>query len=124
MTMIEQNKVLMRTIVTIFNTGDVSQVDVLFAADYEDHQRPDGWDITGPEEFRQIVTGARNATQYLHVTIQDLIAEGDRVVARLRWQSADLAGVEVDRETIDILRVTQGQVAEHWGAETWRTVVN
>jgi predicted SnoaL-like aldol condensation-catalyzing enzyme len=48
-----------------------------------------------------------------------LIAEGDKVVVRLRWHSTDLTGKTLDRETIDIIRLANGQMVEHWGAEAW-----
>jgi predicted ester cyclase len=63
--------------------------------------------------------GARVSLQALKVTIEALIAEDDKVVARLQWHSTDLAGKKLNRETIDILRFVEGQVVEHWGAEAW-----
>lgn len=116
-----QHKATLKKIVDIFNTGDVSEVDLIFSPDYIDHQRPPGMDMDGPDEFRQIVTDARQSLRELKVTIKDLISEGDKVVGRLGWHIVDLAGKEVQRETIDILRFVDGQVVEHWGAEAWRT---
>ena len=114
----------MQKIVEIFNTGDLSDVDRVFSPQYIDHQKPEGWDVTGPEEFRQIVTNAHNSLKTLIVTIEDLFAESDKVAARLQWHSVDLTGAEVNRETIDILRIENGKVIEHWGAEEWRSVVD
>ena len=48
-----------------------------------------------------------------------MIAEGDKLVARLRWQSADAHRRTVDRATIEILRFSNGRIAEHWGTEAW-----
>ncbi len=39
-------------IVAVFNTEDVFDVDVLFAAEYVDHQKPAGLDLDGPEELK------------------------------------------------------------------------
>lgn len=110
----------MQKVVAIFSTGDFSDVDLIFSPDYVDHQKPPGMEIDGPDEFKQIVTDARQSVRELMVTIEDLIAEADRVVGRLRWHILDLTGKEIQRETIDILRFEQGQVVEHWGAEAWR----
>jgi predicted ester cyclase len=77
--------------------------------------------LDGPNEFKQIVMDTRAAAQNLKVMIEDLISDGDKVVGRLGWQITDLAGKEIKRETIDILRLDNGQVVEHWGAEAWRT---
>jgi predicted SnoaL-like aldol condensation-catalyzing enzyme len=53
------------------------------------------------------------------VTIEDIIAEGDTVVARLQWHSTHPEGKKIERETIDILRFAHGKAVEHWGAEAW-----
>ena len=97
---------------------------MIFSPAYMDHQQPPGMDIQGPDEFKQIVMDAKTWLLKLNVTIEDLIAEGDKVVARLQWHSTDLAGKNVDRETIDILRFVNGQVVEHWGAEAWTSEDN
>ena len=116
-----QNKLIMKKVVYIFNTGDLSDVDLIFSPDYIDHQRPYGMEIDGPNEFKQIVMDTRGSLRQLRVTIEDLISEGDKVVGRLHWHLTDLADKEIRRETIEILRFFSGQVVEHWGAEAWRT---
>ena len=116
----EKNKTTMKKIVDIFNTGDLSGIDSLFSSGYIDHQRPPGLDLDGPEEFKQIVMGARTSLRHLYVTLEDVIAEGDTVAARLQWHGTLPLGKRIDRETIDILRFIAGQVVEHWGAEVWR----
>lgn len=115
-----ENKAILNRIVDIFNTGDLYKVDLIFSPDYIDHQKPLGMDIDGPNEFKQIVTNARQSLRELTVTIEDLIAEEDKVAGRLRWHIIDLAGNEIHRETLEILRFVSGQVVEHWGAEAWR----
>ena len=115
-------KVIMQKIVDIFNTGDLADVDLIFSPDYIDHQKPAGMEMDGPNEFKQIVTNARQSVRKLTVVIEDLIAEQDKIVGRLQWHIIDLAGKEIHRETIDILRLESGQVVEHWGAEAWRMV--
>jgi predicted SnoaL-like aldol condensation-catalyzing enzyme len=40
----------------------------------------------------------------------------DRAVARIRWRGRRHEGDDVDRETIDIVRVVDGRAVEHWGA--------
>ncbi len=117
------NKALLEQIVAAFNTGDLSQVDVIFAPGYVDHQKPADWTIDGPEEFKQIVTNALAATRSLRVDVQDVLAENDRVAARLLWRGVDHEGVKLHRETLEILRIQNGQVVEHWGAESWRSAL-
>lgn len=118
---LDHNRAIMKRIVSIFNTGDLSDVDLIFPPDYIDHQRPLGMEIDGSDEFKQIVIHTRQYVRKLNVTIEDLIGEDDKVVGRLGWQITDLAGKTIHRETIDILRFVNGKVIEHWGAEAWKT---
>jgi predicted SnoaL-like aldol condensation-catalyzing enzyme len=116
-----ENKVATKKIVEIFNTGDLSEVASLFSPEYVDHQRPAWLDVSGSEEFKQIVMDARMSLPNLRVTVEDVIAEGEKVTTRLHWHSSHPTGKQVDRETIEILRFVRGKVVEHWGAEAWRT---
>ncbi len=113
------NKTAMKRIVAIFSSGDMSQLDVVIAPDYLDHQGLGGGAMHGQAGFRQVVMVARAALPHLQVAIHDLIAEDDKVVAQLQWHSRDAAGKTIDRETIEILRFRDGQAVEHWGAEAW-----
>ncbi len=113
------NKTAMKRIVDIFSSGDVSQIDAVIAPDYLDHQGLGAGAMHGQAGFRHVVTVARAALPQLQVVIHDLIAEDDKVVARLRWHSHDPVGKMIDRETIEILRFRDGRAVEHWGAEAW-----
>jgi len=49
------------------------------------------------------------------LSIEDLIANETRAVARIRWRFAPPGqGDAVERETIEIIRVEGGQAVEHW----------
>jgi ketosteroid isomerase-like protein len=110
------NKTLLRKLVRAFETGNLSDLDALIDPDYVDHQGLDGTELRGADGFRRVVTAARGAKLHLHVSIEDLIAENDRVAARLRWHGTSASGKSLERETIDIIRVAGGRAAEHWGA--------
>ena len=109
------NKELFKRIVDIFNSGNTSEVASIFTHDYLDHQKPEWFTVDGPEEFAQIVKLARDSLPNLKVTVEgSLIADGDMIAARLRWFSD-----KGERETLEILRISDGKFAEHWGAEAW-----
>lgn len=110
------SRLVMERVVTAFNTGDLSVVDGLFAAGYIDHQKPAWVTVDGPEEFRQVVRGARQSLPNLQVRIEDLIAAPTAVAARLSWRSVDDGGTVVERETIELLHLQDGRIVEHWGA--------
>jgi steroid delta-isomerase-like uncharacterized protein len=59
----------------------------------------------------------------LHITVEDLIAEGDRVVGRVTFrgthskdfQGMPATGKQIEMQVIDILRVEDGKIMERWG---------
>lgn len=112
---VAKNKALMRKIVDMFATGDLSQVSTVIATEYIDHQGLQGVVITGADGFSRVVAAARTGCSDLRISIEDLMAEGDRVAARLRWVCLRPTGEKIARETIDILRFANGQAVEHWG---------
>ena len=116
---VSENKAATKKIVDMFVTGDLAEVHSIIASDYLDHQGLGGVEIGGPHGFRQVVGAARTGLPNLQVIIEDLIAEGDKVVVRLRWHSTAPGGKVIDRETIDILRFVNAQAVEHWGAVSW-----
>lgn len=115
----DENKALMREMVRIFETGDLSRVASVIDAGYIDHQGFGGIALEGTAGFSFVVTAARTAVADLRVSIEDLIAEDDRVAARLRWHGTGSAGNQVERETIEIVRFAGGRAVEHWGTRVW-----
>lgn len=109
-------RAVLRKIVEVFNTGDVRAVPSLFSEDYLDHQGLDWIEIRGHDGFCRVVAATRSGFDRLDVTIEDEIVEGEKVVGRLRWHGNRANGDVSVRETIDILRLSEGRVVEHWGA--------
>jgi hypothetical protein len=87
---VDRNKKQMHRIIGLFESGELSDVDGLLADDYVDHQGVSGGEVRGREGFRTVVESARHFTAP-NVTIEDMLAEGDLVAARLRWQWAEPA---------------------------------
>lgn len=111
---------MFESLAIIFSNGDVSSVDGLFAPDYVDHQRPEWMNETGAEEFKAIVKLARDNMPNLSVTIEGpIIADANMVAGRMLWQSD-----RQKRETIEILRISNGAFVEHWGAKSWSQDLN
>jgi steroid delta-isomerase-like uncharacterized protein len=83
---------------------------------------PDPHRVKGPEGVKQIVGVYRAAFPDLHLTIEDLIAEGDKVVVRFTARGThqgDLMGVaptgkEVTVTGISIVRIAEGKIVEEW----------
>lgn len=110
------NRELLQQIIRVFETGDVSNVDALIDVNYVDHQGLGGTELRGQDGFRRVIAAARAAMPSLQVAIEELITNGDRLVTRLRWCAQSAFGQVGERQTLDILRVRDGRLAEHWGA--------
>lgn len=111
---------VMKAMVQAFVTGDLSEIEAVVHPDYVDHQGLREVPITGQEGFRQVVTAARATYAELDVTIEDLLVDGPRVAARLRWKGKRIEdGATLTRDTIAILRVADNRAIEHWGVRLW-----
>jgi len=121
---IEQNKAVFRQIVEeIFNQGNISLFDELVAPDFIEHEElPPGIPV-GREGAKVLFTQLRSAFPDFKAEIEDLIAEGDRVVVRMKWtgtHEGEFMGIpptgrSISIEVIDIVRFESGKFVEHWG---------
>jgi predicted SnoaL-like aldol condensation-catalyzing enzyme len=99
--------------IDVFNTGNLTEIAELVDVSYVDHQGVEG---RGPDVFRRVVESSRRNGPPT-VMVEDLISEGDRVIARLHWHWANPhPGVPQDRHTIDTVRFARGRAVEHWGS--------
>jgi steroid delta-isomerase-like uncharacterized protein len=120
----EQNKALARQLVEeVFNRGNLSVVDELLSPDFVDREELPPGVPSGREGVKQLTVMFRGAFPDFKVTIDDTVAEGDRVVIRQTWtgtQQGAFMGIPptgrlVSFGVIDILRFAGSKVVEHWG---------
>jgi steroid delta-isomerase-like uncharacterized protein len=116
----EQNKTLVRrTFEQIWNRGDLGVIDERFASDYAGHSMAE---IRGPEGGKRFVAAMREAFPDFYYTIEDEIAEGDRVVHRWTargthvgpFQGISPTGKRVTIAGTSIYRVAGGKLVEGW----------
>lgn len=107
---------VLEEMVAMFDSGDPTAATKVVADGYLDHQGLGQGPIVGAEGFAQVVRTNHAAHAHQDVTTEDLFGTHDRAVARIRWRGRRHDGQEVDRETIDIVRVVDGRAVEHWGA--------
>jgi predicted SnoaL-like aldol condensation-catalyzing enzyme len=101
----DENKTRQRRVwEEVFNKGNLAIIPELIAPDYV-YRSPLGMEVKGPEGFKQMVTRVRTAFPDIHFTIEDIIAEEDKVVTRFtRW----VGGKEVEAwESLDTLAMFQ-----------------
>ena len=119
----EQNKAIYRRIMEeVFGRGNIALADQLIAANYVEHETLPGLE-PGLEGFKQMVTSFRAAFPDMRGTVEDMVAEGEKVVGRYtmrgthRGEFMGMAptGKQVTVTGIDILRFDRGKVVEHWG---------
>lgn len=121
--MSDENKAVARRVQEeAFNQGNLAIIDELVSADYVDHDLPPGFPA-GREGFKQMVAMYRAAFPDVQMTIEDVVAEGDKVV--IRWAAkgthkGELMGIpptnkQVTVTGVDINRLAGGKLAEHWG---------
>ena len=120
----EQNKALVRQMVEeIFNRGNMSRADEFLAPDFVEHEELPPGIPQGREGVKQLTTMMRNAFPDFTATIEDMVAEGDKVVIRMTWrgtQKGEFMGVPPTGKTVsfgvlDIIRIAGGKFVEHWG---------
>jgi len=116
---VTEAEALTRKIVEIFDIGAVDLIPSVIAPEYVDHQGLGEKEIRGPDGFREVVEAVRR-DEGVRVTVEDLVADGERAAVRLRWYRVNQAGVVVTRETLDMLRFANGRLVEHWGSQLFR----
>jgi steroid delta-isomerase-like uncharacterized protein len=120
---VEENKaVVRRWFEELFNAGNLEVADEIIAADHVNHD-PTLPDIpSGPEGQKQVVNLYRGAFTNAHISVEDQLAEGDRVATR--WTGSGThqgefmgvapTGNQVTITGITINRVSGGKIAESW----------
>jgi steroid delta-isomerase-like uncharacterized protein len=124
--MSEQNKALARrTLEEAWNQGQLAVIDELVAsnATFHDANVPGG-KITGPQGLKQVVQIYRSAFPDVHFTVNDQIAEGDKVTTR--WTATgthkgEFMGIAPTNKHatvtgIDIERYQDGKVVEAYSS--------
>ncbi len=94
----EENKALVRRLIEeVMNQGHLAVFDELYAPDFLFHD-PGLPQVRTREEDKQWIAGILHAFPDFHLTIDDLIAEGDQVVVRLRARGTNTGASPCDRQ--------------------------
>jgi predicted SnoaL-like aldol condensation-catalyzing enzyme len=115
---LEANKVLARRFHDeIFEQGNLAAADEILTPDFTWYAPPQTSFVVGPEAVKQVAADFRAFIPGVVLTIDDEIAEGDRVVHR--WTATGSAQTEagpvpVVYTGIDIFRIADGKLAELW----------
>ena len=119
--MSKQNKTIARKVFEeIQSQGNLALVDELVASDYVGHTPLA--DIHGPEGAKQFEEMLYEAFPDYQVTVEDQIAEGDKVVTRWtgrgthqgQFQGMPPTGKQMTMSGITIFRIANGKLVEGW----------
>jgi steroid delta-isomerase-like uncharacterized protein len=126
--MSEENKTIVRRLFEeLWNKGNLSVADELFTPNYNHHDPSTPEVGRGPESEKKRATLYRTAFPDLRLTIEDIIAEGETVMARWSCRGThkgDLSGIaptgkQFTISGVTIARLTNGKLAEgyvNWDA--------
>jgi steroid delta-isomerase-like uncharacterized protein len=127
--MSEQNKTISRrSVEEAFNKGNLDVLDELVSPSFVNHDPASPEDIRGVDGFKEFVNTYRSAFPDLRVTIEDQVAEGDKVATR--WsargtQKGELLGMPASNKQatvtgISIDKIEGGKIVESWN--NWDTL--
>jgi predicted ester cyclase len=115
---LEENKAIVRKFIDAYNKQNFDLLDDLVAPDYVDHTNH----IQGLESLKQIMNMGIKGVPDWHETIEDIIAEGNKVWVRLAYtgtHTGELFGIlptgnKITTTAVDIYRIVNGKLAEYW----------
>ena len=119
---IERNKTVYRRFLQeVFNEGQLDKIDELLSPSYVLHDAPPGTP-EGGEGIRHVVTMFRTAFPDLKITIEEMLAERDKVCVRATTRGihkGTLFGIAptgraVTMTGLTMVTIKDGRVAESW----------
>ena len=115
---LEENKAIVRSLYEAYNKHNVALLDEFIAPDYVHHAQK----LRGLESVKQYEAMIYKGFPDLHDTIEDIIAEGDKVWVRVKvtgthtgeYRGLAPTGKKITVTYVGIYRVVNGKVVERW----------
>lgn len=120
----ETNKdIARRYLEEVYGKGDLDLVDELLDSGIQDHEDFGDQKPAGRTGIKELVKVFRTAFPDIRVSIEDMVAEGDKVFLRCSWEGthkSEFAGIEptgkhITFDSMDEIRFSDGVIQEHWG---------
>ncbi len=114
----EQNKAIVRAYFEdVYNQGQDGLIQALFAPDFHDPVMHT--EMHGPQLAQHVVDYERSVLPDIHFAVEQLLADGDDVVAKLRitgthrgeYRGVPPSGNRVDIEAAQQMRIKDGKIA-------------
>ena len=121
---VKENKALIRHAYDLMNRGELTEYFKLLSSNYIEHLPH------GDMSLEQTIQGV--PTFYIafpdaRATIEDIVAEGDRVAARVTWRGThkgNFMGIPPTGKKFEMTNTAIFKIADGKWAETWATVDN
>jgi steroid delta-isomerase-like uncharacterized protein len=119
----EENKAIVRRwSEELWSQGKLEVADEIVAPDYVRHDPGDPFPARGPEDVKRLVSMLRTMLPDLTITIEDMLAEGDKVMIRYTGVATDTkgfmgkpaTGIETRTAAMQLFRLANGQIVESW----------
>jgi steroid delta-isomerase-like uncharacterized protein len=115
----ENKAIIQNAVEQIWNQGNLDATDEYFTADYVYHAVPE---IHGAEGIKQHVATLRASFPDFHLSLDDMIAEGDKVVSRWtgggthtgEFMGIPSSGKQIKITGIIISRIANRKIVEEW----------
>jgi steroid delta-isomerase-like uncharacterized protein len=119
----EENKALVRRVYEeAINRGNMAVVDELNSPNYVAHDPGFPQPVRGPEGLKQYFLVFRSAFPDVHITIEDMIAEGDTIAVRQTSRGThqgDLRGIPPTGKQITVTGLAIHKIANGKFVESW-----
>ena len=107
----------------VFSQGDLGLIDELLADDFVEHEELPPGVPQGKGAPRAMMTMMRGAFPDFHARVEELLEDGDKVIARVRFSGTHrgefmgipATGKRFDIAVIDIIEFRDGKGVAHWG---------
>jgi steroid delta-isomerase-like uncharacterized protein len=122
--MTEENKAIARRVYEIVSTGDFGRAEEIVDEEAPDNELlPDDPPAKLIDTFKETFAEAREGFPDLSITVEDVMADSDRVAVRVTmrgthrgaFQGIAPTGKRVEVRAIDMFRISGGKIVEHWG---------
>ncbi len=111
---IERNKVIVRRYFDeVINGQNLAIIDDIVADDFFVHT-PSPGKAVGSAGVKEGMSTFHSAFARTQTTIEDMVAEADKVVVRSITRGVHMSGRHVDYGGIDIFRISDGKLREQW----------
>jgi len=120
---LEENKAIIRSLYEADNKKDLSILDELISPDFFDPI----FELRGPESYKRFETEFFEGFPDWQETIEDMVAEGDKVWVRFtaegthrgEWQGLAPTGKKITASCVQIWRLAEGKVVEKYSIIDW-----